>query len=498
MVKETGGRLLGDFALDRGSEVPLHRQIYLQIRTHVLNGVLPGGARLPSTRTLTAELGVSRITIVNAFEELCAEGFLRSRAGDGTYVGEEWRSQFAAEPAPERPMLSARATATTSSRGSELSSHAPASWNPEDAESFVPSQVGVDAFPVRAWKRLLARHGERRDVDMLGYGDPFGHWPLREAIADYLHDARGITATAGQVVICSGAQQAFNALALLMVDSGDEVWMEDPGHIAARLAFLANGCTVRGIPIDAEGADLAAGAAMHQPGRLMFVTPSRQHPLGVSMSLARRMEWIKWANEQNSWLIEDDCDSELRYRGPLMPTLFGLDRSQHVIHVGTFSKIMFPSLRIGYAVLPTDLVEPFKAAVSVTGRTPPTLLQAVTTDFIREGHLHAHIRRTRRLYLARQNALLAALREQLHPFMRAEAVDAGMHVIGWLPESIDDQLLATQLADRGIYTYALGDYYLDGGGRPALLIGFAATAEDHMPQAVSHMVRALHHIGHRW
>ncbi|WP_269936491.1 MocR-like pyridoxine biosynthesis transcription factor PdxR [Arthrobacter sp. HY1533] len=498
MVKETGGRLLGDFALDRTSETPLHRQIYLQIRTHVLNGQLPGGARLPSTRTLTAELGVSRITIVNAFEELCAEGFLRSRAGDGTYVGEEWRSQFAAEPAPERPVLSARASATTSSRGSELTSHAPASWNPDDAESFVPSQVGVDAFPVRTWKRLLARHGERRDVDMLGYGDPFGHRPLREAIADYLNDARGIGATAEQVVICTGAQQAFNALALLMVDSGDEVWMEDPGHIAARLAFLANGCTVRGIPIDADGADLAAGAALHKPGRLMFVTPSRQHPLGVSMSLGRRMEWIKWANENNSWIIEDDCDSELRYRGPLMPTLFGLDRSQHVIHVGTFSKIMFPSLRIGYAVLPTDLVEPFKAAVQVIGRTPSTLLQAVATDFIREGHLHAHIRRTRRLYLARQDALLAALRDQLHPFITAEPVDAGMHVIGWLPEHVDDQLLAAQLADRGIYTYALGDYYLDGGGRPALLIGFAATGEAHMPQAVSHMVRALHHIGHIW
>lgn len=372
------------------------------------------------------------------------------------------------------------------------------SWNPEDAESFVPSQVGVDAFPSRTWKRLLARHGERRDPEMLGYGDPFGHRPLREAIADYLNDARGIGASAEQVVICSGAQQAFNALALLMVDSGDEVWMEDPGHIAARLAFLANGCTVRGIPIDPDGADLAAGAAMHRPGRLMFVTPSRQHPLGMSMSLARRMEWINWANEQNSWVIEDDCDSELRYRGPLLPTLFGLDRSQHVIHVGTFSKIMFPSLRIGYAVLPPDLVKPFSAAVSVIGRSPSTLLQAATTDFIREGHLHAHIRRTRRLYMARQEALLAELHRQLHPFITAAPVDAGMHVIGWLPGHIDDQQLASQLADRGIYTYALGDYHLHAGNRPALLIGFAATEVEHMPQAVGHMVRALAHMGHSW
>lgn len=188
----------------------------------------------------------------------------------------------------------------------------------------------------------------------------------------------------------------------------------------------------------------------------------------------------------------------MRYRGPLLPTLFGLDRSQHVIHVGTFSKIMFPSQRLGYAVLPPDLVEPFSAAVSVIGRSPSTLLQAVTTDFIREGHLHSHIRRTRQLYLARQEALLAQLSLQLHPFLTAGAVDAGMHVIGWLPGHIDDQKLASQLADRGIYTYALGDYYLQRGHRPALLIGFAATEENHMPQAVSHMARALRHIGHEW
>lgn len=495
-MKGSGGRLLGDFALDRASDVPLHRQIYVQIRTNVLNGLLPGGARLPSTRTLTQELGVSRITIVNAFEELCAEGFLRSRPGDGTYVGEQWRNQFAAEPAPERPVLSARASAATSARGRDLSSRPLVSWNPDDAESFVPSQVGVDAFPIRTWKRLLARHGERRDVDMLGYGEPLGHRPLREAVADYLNDARGIGVSADQVVICSGAQQAFNALALLMVDSGDEVWMEDPGHIAARLAFLANGCQVRGIPIDEDGADLAAGLSLHPPGRLMFVTPSRQHPLGMPMSLARRLEWINWANAQNSWIIEDDCDSELRYRGPLLPTLFGLDRSQHVIHVGTFSKIMFPSLRIGYAVLPPDLVEPFGAAVSVIGRSPSTLLQAVTTDFIREGHLHAHIRRTRRLYLARQEALLTQLRQQLHPFISAQPVDAGMHVIGWLPSGVDDQELASQLADRCIYTYALSDYCLEQQQKPALLIGFAATEESHMPQAVAHMARALRHIGH--
>ena len=284
---------------------------------------------------------------------------------------------------------------------------------------------------------------------------------------------------------------------LLMTDPGEQVWMEDPGHIAAARAMLANGCTVHGVPIDAHGADLAA-VEDFPTSRLMFLTPARQHPLGIRMSLARRMEWISWANERNSWIIEDDSDSELRYRGAHLPPLFGLDRGAHVVHVGSFSKVMFPSIRVGYAVLPEDLVEPFGAAISVTGRTPSTLIQAATADFLREGHLNAHIRRTRKIYEARQAALLGELRRQLHPFIQADPVDAGMHVIARLPPGTDDQQLAAQLADRGVYTYALGDYVLQQPADPALLIGFAATEARHMPDAVGYMVRALHYIGHRW
>ncbi|MFJ2353504.1 PLP-dependent aminotransferase family protein [Glutamicibacter sp. NPDC087673] len=497
ILKGSGGKLLAELHLDRSGGSPLHRQIYTQIRTMILNGQLPGGTRLPSTRTLCAELAVSRITLVNAFQALTGEGFLRSRTGDGTYVGDEWRKDFSFAPVNRRPELSVRAGLGTSARGSELRKQALTSWNPEDSETFVASQVGIDLFPSQTWKTLIARHSERPSIDMLGYGEPLGYLPLREAVAEYLRDSRGLNSTAEQIVITTGAQQAFNALMLLMTDPGDQVWMEDPGHIAAAKVMLANGCTVHGVPIDEQGADLSAMEDF-PAGRLMFLTPARQHPLGVRMSLARRMEWIAWANERNSWIIEDDSDSELRYRGVHLPPLFGLDRGAHVVHVGSFSKVMFPSIRVGYAVLPDDLVQPFGAAISLTGRTPSTLIQATTADFLRGGHLNSHIRRTRKIYEARQAALLQELHRQLYPFIQVDTVEAGMHVIARLPPGIDDQHLADELAYRGVYTYALGDYVLQQPAPPALLIGFAATEARRMSDAVGYMVRALHHIGHRW
>lgn len=497
-MKGEGGKLLGGLVLDRSSKTPIHRQIYLHIRNEILSGDLPGGTRLPSTRTLGMELGVSRITLVNAFQNLSSEGFLRSRPGDGTYVGDEWLNDTVNAPQIRRPELSARVALAASNRGSDLHRQTSPSWNPEDAESFVASQVGIDLFPTQVWKKLVSRHTESHAVEMLGYPDAHGYAPLREAVAEYLRDSRGIDAPVEQIVITSGAQQAINALMLLMADPGDEVWIEDPGHIAASSAMLANGCTVRGVPLDQDGADLGSMSVALPTGRLMFLTPSRQHPMGVRMSLARRLEWVAWANEQGSWLIEDDCDSELRYRGARLPSLYELDRGQHVVHVGSFSKIMFPSIRVGYVVLPPDLVAPFATAISVTGRAPATLMQAAAADFIRGGHLNTHVRRSRKIYAQRQHMLLRELDRQLAPFIRAEAVDAGMHVIGWLPEDVDDQRLASQLADKGVYTYALGDYLLEGRMLPALLIGFAATDAAHMPDAVNYMVRALHHDGYRW
>jgi GntR family transcriptional regulator/MocR family aminotransferase len=493
-MKHSEGRLLADVVLDRTETISLHQQLTRQIRARILDGRLTGGTRLPSTRTLTAQLSVSRITIVNVFDELRSEGFLRSRQGDGTYVSEEWRQRFVPQPADRLPPLSTRGSSVLSARGLGLFRHAPTAWAPADAESFVPSQVAIDAFPVSLWKRLLARNAERREVDVLGYCDPLGYLPLREAIAEYLNDARGLGCGVEQVVICSGAQQAFNALAVLLTDTNDVVWLEDPGHIAARLVFETYGCDVRGVPVDSAGANLEAVRGVHPSGRLMVVTPARHHPLGMAMRTGRRLEWINWANRQDAWIIEDDCDSELRYRGSPPPTLFGMDRSQHVIHVGSFSKVMFPSLRVGYAVLPSDLVEQFAATISIMGRSPATILQAATRDFIAEGHLHTHVRRMRHLYLTRQEALIAELEHQLGSSVTAETVNAGMHVVCWLPEHLNDQRVAEGLAQRGVHTYALRDYCLDREMPPALLVGFGAIREEHMRAAVTQLTRALREV----
>ncbi|MDQ4214405.1 PLP-dependent aminotransferase family protein [Microbacterium capsulatum] len=485
-MKDAGGRLLAGVQLDRTGEQPLYRQLALQMRAMIGDGTLPPGARLPSTRTLISELGVSRATVVAAFEQLTAEGFLRARAGDGTYVDRLWGT-----PVPRRrsarPPLSERGAAV-SARGGELYAEAPLSWSPREAESFVASQIAVDAFPVSAWRRLVAHRASRREL--LGYPDAHGFDSLRTAVADYLVDVRGIDCDADQIVITSGAQQALNIIATLLLNPGDRVAVEDPGHIAGRVAFQAQGCRVVGVPVDDEGA--VADAARADPAlRLAYLTPARQHPLGMTMTPGRRAEWIGWAQRADAWIVEDDSDGELRYGGRLLPTLFDLDGADRVIHVGSFSKILAPSLRLGYVVLPRDLVAPFAAASSVLARPPATLMQAALADFLREGHLHAHLRRTRRLYSARQQALLEQLDTRMAGRLRASPVVAGLHVIGWLAGDVDDQSVARGLAARGVYTYALGDYRVQRRLPPALLIGFAGTAQEHMAAAVARMAAAF-------
>ncbi|MGO4588528.1 MocR-like pyridoxine biosynthesis transcription factor PdxR [Paenarthrobacter sp. 2TAF44] len=487
-MKSAGGRLLAGLALERSGNQPLHRQLYSQLRTQILAGSLPNGTRLPSTRTLVSELGVSRITVVTAFEQLTAEGFLRSRAGDGTYVDTLWSDNTPPQPT-SRPPLSERGAAT-SSRGTDLFSEAPRAWSPDATESFLPSQIASSAFPASTWKRLLGRHAGRTDQSFIGYSDPNGYRPLREAIADYVNDTKGLDCTADQIVITSGAQQAFNILAVLLLDADDPVIVEDPGHIAGRLAFQSQGCLIQGVPVDDEGAVLPDDRGDAPAARLALLTPARQHPLGTAMSPARRSDWITWAQQNDSWIVEDDCDSELRYRGKLLPTLFGLDLSRHVITVGSFSKVLAPSIRLGYCVLPEDLVQPFASVSSVIGRAPAVLLQAALADFLTEGHMHAHLRRTRRLYSARQDALLNAIQHQLSHRIVPAQVDAGLHVMGWLQEQLDDIDVARGLAASGVYTYPLSEYRLTHQLPPALLIGFAGTAEEHMPAAVGRMATA--------
>ena len=496
-MKFPAGLLLSGIELDRASSIPLYRQLYLQIRKQILSGRLQGGVRLPSTRTLSTELALSRITILNAFDQLIAEGFLASRTGAGTYVGNEWESRGGVDDEKQRqpPRLSDLSQSMLSLRSKHFSGVSYADWDPASPTSFLPSHSTYDAFPQHIWKRLMSRHLHKPTKAMLGYGELQGLLALRTAIAEYVFDARGIDCTAEQVVIVSGAQQAFNLLGMLLLNPQDSVWMEDPGHIAARIALQAQGAQVVPLRIDDQGIDIVQGLAECPDARLVFTTPSRQHPLGVTMSYARRQALIDWAAQYQSWIIEDDCDSEFRYSGRPLPALYAMDQRARVIYVGTFSKVLFPSLRLGYVILPHALIEPFCTLRAVMDRSPPTLLQAVTADFMSEGHFLGHIRRMRALYQARQQALVEQLQEQLGDFFSITPVEAGMHLIAWLPAELDADALAKELARHNIHTYALSDYCLQNYLPPALLIGFAGTPADKARERVEALAQALISIG---
>ena len=496
-MKSPGGRRLTGLTLDRTSSTPLYRQLYLQIRQQILAGRLQGGTRLPSTRTLCKEQGLSRITILNAFDLLIAESFLVSRPGAGTYVCAEWENREAAPDEPPRPpRLSHLSQSVLSMRSDHFNGVSYQAWEPDCPTSFLPSQVAFDAFPLHVWKRLMNRHLCQPTKAILGYGEVKGLLQLREAIAEYVHDARGIECEAGQVVIVSGAQQAFNLLGMLLLDPQDSIWMEDPGHIAARIALQAQGCRVVPLRIDDQGIDVQQGLRECPEARLAFTTPSRQHPLGTTMSHARRQELIEWAGRGGRWIIEDDCDSEFTYGARPLPALYAMDQWASVIYVGTFSKVLYPSLRLGYVILPHALVEPFCAMRAVMDRSPSTQLQAVTADFIREGHFLGHIRRMRALYQARQACLVDALRLRLGNFMRIEPVSAGMHVIGWLAPELDDAAIARELARHQIHTYALSDYCVQRYLPAGLLVGFAGTPVEQALEKVEALAQALRKMGH--
>ncbi|MGY2342200.1 MocR-like pyridoxine biosynthesis transcription factor PdxR [Pseudomonas sp. SDO5532_S415] len=497
-MKSPAGLLLSGIELDRSSSIPLYRQLYLQIRKQILGGKLQAGVRLPSTRTLSQELDLSRITILNAFDQLIAEGFLASRTGAGTYVGSEWDSNDRADADQQRepPRLSDLSQSMLSLRSNHFRGISYADWDPASPTSFLPSHSTYDAFPQQVWKRLMNRHLHKPTKAMLGYGELQGLRELREAIAEYVFDARGIECTSAQVVIVSGAQQAFNLLSMLLLNPQDSVWMEDPGHIAARIAFQAHGCQLVPLPIDEQGIDIRQGLAQCPEARLVFTTPSRQHPLGITMSHGRRLELIDWAARHQSWIIEDDCDSELRYGSRPLPALHAMDHWNRVIYVGTFSKVLYPSLRLGYVILPPALVEPFCTIRAVMDRSPPTLLQAVTADFMREGHFLGHIRRLRALYQARQATLVEKFQHRLGGFFNITPVEAGMHVIAWLPPEVNGDTLAKDLARHNIHTYPLSDYCLAHELPPALLIGFAGTPEHLAEERVEALAQALSELGY--
>jgi GntR family transcriptional regulator/MocR family aminotransferase len=362
-------------------------------------------------------------------------------------------------------------------------------WGP--ARPFRPGTPALDEFPFEVWGRLAARHWRRPPAGLLGYGDPAGHLPLREAVATYLGTARAVRCGPEQVIVTAGAQQALDLAARLLVDPGDQVWIEDPGYLGARAALSGAGARLVPVPVDEEGLDVSAGAARAPRARLVYVSPSHQYPLGVTMSLARRLQLLEWAERAGAWILEDDYDSEYRYAGRPLAAMQGLDRGGRVIYLGTFSKVLFPALRLGYVVVPEGLSCAFANARGVLSRFSPSVDQAVLAEFIEEGHFARHIRRTRSLYAARQAALVKAVRSELAGALEVSPDEAGIHLVGWLKEGADDGAASSAAARLGVDAQPLSSFTLEHRRRPGLVLGYAGYDERQLRAAARRLAAAL-------
>ena len=466
--------------LDRRSASPLYRQLYEGFRTAILEGRLRAGQRIPSTRALASEMRVSRLPLLNAFEQLVAEGYFRSRTGSGTFVARVSSEHPPSARAPAGPAPAKRAKRRLSKETDFLARNAGdpwlGGWGP-----FRVSQPAVDRFPHEVWSRLLGRQGRatRRDVRGMHYGDPMGHRPFREAIAEYLRTSRAVRCEADQVMVVSGSQQALSLIARVLLDEGSPVWIEEPGYRGARDVFRLRKARLVPVPVDAEGLDVAAGTSACPKAAAVYVTPSHQYPLGMVMSASRRLQLLGWARRSGAWIIEDDYDSEYRYESQPIASLQGLDMDDRVLYVGTFSKVLFPALRLGYLVLPPDLVSRFVAVRDATDIFPPTFPQAVAADFIREGHFARHLRRTRALYRARRGALVEALRAQLGDVLEVMGDEAGMHLTAVAVHKgrIDDHEVSVRAARQGLWAMPLSSCYVGRPARRGFVLGFAGTDE---------------------
>jgi GntR family transcriptional regulator/MocR family aminotransferase len=476
-------------------EAPLYQQLYQHLRATILSGELRGGSKLPATRALAEQLSVSRTTVLNAYEQLLAEGYLEGKAGSGTYVAPVLPEQLLRAPgerAPEQPAAGAASAPRFAARAQRvLAAPRFAPDEPSGGGRPGPFRFGVpalDAFPGALWSQLIVRRARRLRPRDLAYQDDAGYGPLREAIAAHVTVSRRVRCTPEQIVIVSGSQGGLDLAARMLLDPGEAAWIEDPGYFGARGALLGAEARIVPVPVDGEGLVVEAGVERAPGARLAYITPSHQFPLGVTMSLGRRLALLAWAEQAGAYILEDDYDSEYRYTGRPLAALQGLAAPERVIYVGTFSKVLFPALRIGYLILPQPLVAPFRAARALIDIHTPLLEQAVLADFIAEGHFARHLRRMRRLYAERRDLLLRAARDLP---LEVETPEAGLHCVAWLPAEMDELALARAAAARGLVLWPLSRFRIETAGRKGLVLGFAEYDEATMRTGLERLAEAI-------
>lgn len=473
-------------SLDESAPLPLYQQIYQQIRELILQGVLQPGWRLPSSRNLAQQMGVGRVTITTAYEQLLAEGYVRSHTGAGTFVTEDLPLPDSAAASPFSPPLSHWAKQLNHLH---FEPESEAETRPRIDFGFGRSFPHI--FPYDIWRRLLNRYLSTDDSMLSRSGSSAGFAPLRQAIAAYLARQRGVRCTPEQVVIVNGGQQALDILARLLLNPGDEVLVESPGYPDAWELFRANEAQLHPLPVDEHGFP-AHQIPRECPARLAFVTPTNQFPQGGAMSLERRLALLQWARKQDALIIEDDYDGELRYHGRPLAALQGLDNTGHVVYLGTFSKVLFPALRLAYVVLPPGLLQPFLHSKAIVDRGAPTLTQAAVADFITEGHFENHLHHLRQGY-GRRRALLVEALQTLLPFpVRLAQEAAGLHIMVYLPPGMDEAEVVRNAAANGVGVYSGADYHLLHPSPPSLLLGFSGLDEADIVEGVRRLGQVLY------
>lgn len=446
--------------LDPQSPVPCYQQIYAALRQKILTGQLAPRQRLPSTRALAQSLGVSRATATQSYDQLLSEGYLQTVVGSGTYVGDQLPEALLHAPGTEPVPSESPSSLMLSAYGQRLAEVAAGPGpEPNTPISFRYGRPALDQVPLGIWRQLLSRHCRR--ADWLDYAtDPMGYEPLRQAIATYLTQARAVQCHPNQILITNGTQQALSLATQLLVSPGDTVALEEPSYLSARRIFASQGAKLHPILVDGEGMDVDTLARLTDPIRLVYVTPSHQFPTGAVLSLPRRLALLAWAQRQGALILEDDYDSEYRYGGRPIPALQGLGSGQSVLYLGTFSKVLFPSLRIGYMVLPLALVPIFSRAKWLADRQVPTLEQAVLADFIAEGHLERHIRRMRSLYDQRRQAMVTALQTYFGARATILGENAGLHMMVRFQTTIPDADLIVRAEQVGVGLISAAPQYL--------------------------------------
>jgi GntR family transcriptional regulator/MocR family aminotransferase len=473
----------------RDPAVPAYGWLYGALRAEILEGRLRPGTRLEATRELAARYGLARGTIVNAFELLKSEGYLEGSAGSGTFVSKVLPEELleVRQKAPTRAAESRRPRRRISEYGKRVKLFSGYEMRPTRA--FRSNLPALELFPAALWAKIAARRWRGASANLLRGCDALGFRPLRDAVAEYLGTSRGVKCSGEQIVIVSGVQEALDIAARLFLNPGDRVCMENPGYTGAALAFKAVGAKIRAVPVDDEG--MAIGGTTLRGARLIYVTPGHQFPLGITMSLARRLELLEAARKSGALIFEDDYDSEFRYSGRPIPALQGLDEHGMVLFAGSFSKVLFPSLRLGYLVIPSDLVSYFEAIKSVTSRHAPLAEQAILCDFIVEGHFGRHLRRMREVYAERLAVLLESAREKLAGLLEISGIEGGLQTVGWLRGGIEEERAAAAAAKRNVEVTPVNRYSLGKAVPDGLQLGFAAVDAREIRRGVEELAIAL-------